>query len=269
MHATGGLSGGAGRRAGLVFAVFAVVAACALASPGSAGALQHAPAAGPPSGMSEGAAFASSLVLPGLAQHRQGQRRWLAYAGAEAAALAAFVLLRSDASALRQDYRDFAWEAARAGVGAGPRAEGAFEYYERLARWDASGRWDADARAHGLQPESDPLTYNGSVWSLAVEIFDLDPSAPDRSPGYARAIEYYRLHGYGPAYLWAWSAGTDRTRFAGLIQESDSRFKDARLALGILMANHLVSAVDGLVTARLRIAEGRGAVGLAVSVPIP
>ena len=218
----------------------------------------------------QGEAFLSSLVLPGFGQYRLGTRRWVAYAGLEA--LSAFLYLdnRAEARDLRAGYRDFAWEAARAGLSGEPRRDGDFIYYEALSKWRASGAWDADPNRAGVQPAGDPSTYNGSVWARAVEIFAIDPAAPDESPGFGRALDYYLENGYGPAFLWAWREDSgDRTRFGGLITSSDERFKDARRALGILVANHILSALDGLVTARLEVLPGTGAVGLNLSVSTP
>ena len=218
----------------------------------------------------QGEAFLSSLVLPGFGQYRLGTRRWMAYAGLEA--ISAFLYLdnRAEAWDLRAAYRDFAWEAARAGWSGQPRQEGDFAYYETLSKWRASGAWDADPDRAGVQPEGDPSTFNGSVWGRAMEIFAVNPAAPDGSPGFERALDYYRENGYGPAFLWAWREDSgDRIHFGGLITSSDERFKDARRALGILVANHILSALDGLVTARLDVPPGTGAVGLNLSVSTP
>ena len=218
----------------------------------------------------QGEAFLSSLLLPGLGQYRLGTRRWVAYAGLEV--LSAFLYLdnRGEARDLRAAYRDFAWVAARAGLSSEPRRDGDFLYYEALSKWRASGAWDGDPSRAGVQPEGDPSTYNGSVWALAAEIFAVDPAAPDESPGFGRALDYYREHGYDTPFLWAWREDSgDRTRFGGLIAGSDGHFKDARRALGILVANHVLSALDGLVTARLDVLPGTGAVGLNVSVSTP
>lgn len=235
------------------------------------------PGGGPPAAtdhvfgdhLGEGEAFLSSLVVPGLAQHRQGNRRWIAYAGLEVLSAALFLGARADALSLRSDYRDFAWAAARAGFSAEPRRDGDFDYYERLSNWDTSGRWDVDPVVNGLQPESDPLTYNGSVWLLAMQIFNVDPAAPERSPGYGRAMDYYREHGYGSAYLWVWREGTDdRSHFSELIARSDGRFKDARNAFWLLVANHVLSSLDGFVTARLQALPRTDAIGVSVSLPV-
>lgn len=221
-------------------------------------------------GLGEGEAFLSSLVVPGLAQYRQGQRRWIAYAGAELLSAALYLGARADALGLRDDYRAFAWSAARAGFSSGPPRDGDFEYYERLTRWRTSGLWDADPALEGLQPESDPSTYNGSVWALATDIYNPGGAAPHGSPAYARALDYYREHGYGPPFLWTWREGSgDQRRFAGLIASSDDRFRDARLALGVLVANHVFSALDGFITARLRALPDVDGVALTLSLPVP
>lgn len=228
------------------------------------------PGADSPRGLGEGEAFLNSLVVPGLAQYRQRQRRWIAYAGVEVLSAVLYLGARADALGLRDEYRTFAWSAARAGFSTEPRRDGDFEYYERLTRWRTSGRWDSDPALEGLQPENDPATYNGSVWALAMDIYNLDAAAPHGSPAYARALDYYRENGYGPSFLWTWREGSgDQRRFAGLITSSDSRFRDARLALGVLVANHVFSALDGFITARLRALPDVDGVALTLSVPVP
>lgn len=215
-------------------------------------------------------AFLSSLALPGLAQGRMGQRRWIAYAGLEVLSAFLYFRSRSDALGTRDDYRDFAWEAARASWSTGPRRDGNFDYYETLSQWPLSGAWDADPALPGLQPETDPATYNGSVWVLATEIFGVDPTVPERSPGYARALEYYKERSYGPQFLWAWSGGQpDRIRLGDMIRESDRGFRDARRALWTLAVNHIFSAVDGLVAVRLRSRPGTERVEVTASVRTP
>ena len=228
-----------------------------------------APASGA-TDLGQSKAFLLSLVVPGLSQQRMGQRRWVAYAGAEL--LAGFFYFRSRGQArdARTAYRDFAWEAARAGVTGRARRDGAFAYYETLSRWDRSGLWDADAARPGVQPESDPSTYNGSVWALAKELFGVGAASGEESPEYRRALDYYLQRGYGPGFLWRWREGSgDQARFGSLIRRSDQGFRDARRALWALAANHLFSALDGFVTVRLRTRPGSSRVGLSVSAPLP
>ncbi|MDE2678306.1 MAG: hypothetical protein OXI76_10405 [Gemmatimonadota bacterium] len=238
-------------------------------APRNAG-LARAGFAGSARPIGQGEAFLSSLLLPGLSQYRQGRRHWIAYAGIEVLFVALYLDARSDTRGLRNAYRDFAWTRARIGISTQPRSDGDFEYYERLSKWAASGAWDVDPLRDGLQPEPDPATYNGSVWALAAEIYNLDASNPERSTGYARAVEYYRQRGYGPSLLWKWDANTgDRDHFLTMIMDTDRRARDTRRALWIVTANHLLSAIDGFITARLATVPPAGGLGLVVTVPVP
>lgn len=231
------------------------------------GSLPAIPAS-PAAPLGEGEAFLYSLAVPGLAQYRQGKRRWLLYAGTELLSAFFYLDTRTDARRARTAYRDFAWTRARQGISSEPRRDGDFEYYETLSQWAASGAWDRDPARDGLQPESDRGTYNGWVWGLATEIFNVDAADPEASPGYGRALDYYRDRGYGPPLLWIWHGGTaDRNDFGAMIGESDRLAADARRALWILTANHLFSAVDGFITARLAATGPGGDLGLVVTVP--
>lgn len=218
----------------------------------------------------EGEAFLFSLVVPGLSQYRQGNRRWLLYAGTELLSAFLYIDARAEARNERTAYRDFAWSRARLGISSEPRRDGDFEYYETLSQWISSGAWDTDPAREGLQPESDPGTYNGWVWGLAREIFNVGASDPEGSPGYGRALNYYRDRGYGPPLLWVWQGGAaDQEVFRAMITRSDRLAGDARRALWILTANHLFSAIDGFITARLAAMPPSGEPGLVVRLPFP
>lgn len=218
----------------------------------------------------EGEAFVYSLVVPGLSQYRQGNRRWLLYAGTELLSALLYLDARADSRSHRSSYRDFAWSRARLGISSQPRMDGSFEYYETLSQWNSSGVWDADPARAGLQPESDPGTYNGWIWGLARDVFNVGTSDPEESPGYGRALEYYRERGYGPPFLWEWRrSGADREAYRALISESDRRAADARRALWMLTANHLFSAIDGFITARLAAMPPNGRLGLVARLPLP
>lgn len=222
--------------------------------------------------------FLASLVLPGAGQWLRGEPRGYVYLALEAVGWAAYLHRRSEGRRLRGDYRDLAWRTARSGS-PGPRVDGDFAYYEALARYQASGAWDAEPDRPGLQPETDPSTYNGSIWALATDLYpsgEGDPGSEARS----RALEFYRARGYPPEMAWDWSEDSrSLERFRNLIDESDGAFRDATLLLGVVAANHLVSAVDGFVTGRSS-SEGApsfrlersptpvGGVGLRVDLPL-
>ena len=191
-----------------------------------------------------------SIFIPGTGQLLQQQKRGWAYVALEAAGWVVYVDRRRSAGRYRDAYRDLAWETAR--LAGGLRIDGDFTYYERLTQWTRSGSFDRDAMTPGIQPESDPSTYNGAIWDRAARIFGVSLNAPDPGgPGYAAALGYYEERAYADAFLWDWSEHpSERDRFGALIRASDERFQRATIALGLLFANHLISAVDAFASAR-------------------
>lgn len=217
-------------------------------------------------------ATALSTALPGAGQYTLGQKRAWAYLALEAAGWVGWLNRRSAGSEARVAYRDFAWEVGR--LQASARADGDFDYYETMSKWDRSGAFDADPGQSGLQPEGDPATFNGSIWSLATRLFPGEDGAEPR----AEALEYYRARAYGSAQLWDWTAAPAGSRgvFGGLIEESDAGFRQATNVLGLILTNHVVAAIDAFLSARSRariemqVGEEAGVPkwGLELSVPI-
>lgn len=204
-----------------------------------------------------GKAFVASAILPGAGQYMQGEERWVPYVIVEAWAWITYFTNRSQAGDYRGDYRDLAWVVARR-ISVGERRDTVFEYYETLSEWQSSGAFDTDPRTDGIQPEGDMNTFNGDVWRLARSL--LIPGggqAPPGSPEYQRALDYYLEHAIPEGYAWAWGPnGLEQQRFTELIRQSDDASRAATLRLGIILANHVVSAVDALVIGRLREAAG-------------
>jgi len=197
------------------------------------------------------AAAGRSLVLPGWGQRSLGQRRAWVYLALEAGLWAYWGDRRAAGAEARSGYRDLAWSQAR--LASGSRQDGDWAYYETLEEWTRSGAFDADAARAGIQPEEDPTTFNGYVWSLARGQFLPGTGAPDENdPRYARALAYYEARAYGAAFLWDWSGKEgELVRYKALIRESDERFQHATNALGAVLANHLLSATDAFLSTRL------------------
>ena len=199
---------------------------------------------------STGVVTTASLLLPGTGQLLLGKMRWPAYAALEAIGWFVHLERRREGRRLRNEYRELAWLAARAGA-AEPRVDGDWEYYESLERWPMSGRWDADPKRAGLQPESDPRTFNGAVWALATDLYLPEEGAQD-TEAHARALEFYRERAYPPELLWDWTAEEASLRqYRELIDRSDAALRTATVVLGAVVANHLFSAADAFVAARL------------------
>jgi hypothetical protein len=198
-----------------------------------------------------------SAVLPGAGQHVLGQKRKWAYLALEVVGWTAYFERRAAGGTYRDRYRDFAWDQAR--VQSATRVDGDFAYYETLRKWARSGAFDADAGLAGVQPEDDPTTYNGSIWSLASGIF-LPGGAPvpETDPAYRAALGYYQGRAYDADMLWDWSSTSDgQGEFARLIDASDDRFRQATTALGVVIANHLLSVGDAYLSARGRASPAR------------
>jgi hypothetical protein len=211
-------------------------------------AIPHRPAQTSPTSVA--AATALSAVLPGAGQHVLGRQRKWAYVAIEGLAWGFWIDRRSAAADFRDRYRDLAWNEAR--IRSTPRVDGDFEYYETLSKWQRSGAFDVDVDAAGVQPEADPMTFNGSIWALAARIYLPDgPMIPEDDPRYQRALTYYQERAYATELLWDWTGTADaRQTYADLIGESDRRFQQATHVLGVLIANHVVSTVDAFLTAR-------------------
>lgn len=202
--------------------------------------------------LSPGRAFLLSAVLPGAAQLALNQWRWPLYVVAEGGGWYGYLHYRSQGRDLRDAYRTLAWEIPRQGFGE-ERRDADFGYYERMAKWPASGAFDADGAVPGIQPESDPTTFNGSVWTLARDLFAVGDAADPGSESYRQALDYYEARAVPAELRWDWGGQLEeQERFGRLIRASDRGFQRATTLVGILMGNHLLSAVDGYLSARLR-----------------
>lgn len=201
-----------------------------------------------------GRAFLYSVVVPGSGQWLLGQGRWPPYTALELWVWVQFLDARREGTQLRNRYRDLAWLVARR-VSVGSRRDGDFEYYEALSSFRASGALDADPVRPGIQPEPDERTYNGSAWALAKAIFFPagEGPPPEDSPEYQRALAHYRQRAYSSEFAWDWGEnGLEQEAYMRLIRSSDEVLRRATIMIGVLLGNHLVSAVDALISARIQ-----------------
>lgn len=200
----------------------------------------------------------ASLVVPGTGQWLAGQDRAAVFLAAELYLVARVVQLTREAHREADRFRDLALAVARRAFTPGPR-DTVFEYYETMEHFAESGAYDSDPGA-GFAPEPDPSTYNGSVWLLARRTFWGDPAVPPEatSPEYQRALQFYQARAVGPGYRWSWhGASLEHDVFRQSIRRSDAAFRRAQSQVGLLLANHVLSAVDALIATRLRAATRR------------
>src|SRR6266511_3698743 len=141
------------------------------------------------------------------------------------------------------------------------RRDTVFEYYEQMERFAESGRYNTDPGT-GFAPETDARTYNGSVWLLARRTFWENPDVPPdpTSLQYVNAVVFYQTRAVGPAFQWSWrDHSLEHGVFRETIRKSDDGFRRAQNQLGLLLANHVVRAVDALISSRLAAVAGRPA----------
>lgn len=210
----------------------------------------------------------ASAVLPGSGQLLLGQDRGIVYVAIEAFALTAYLRQSSLGRDEGQRFRDLAFDVARRAFGPQVR-DTAFEYFEIMTRYRDSGAFDRDP-GPALAPETDPSTYNGSVWLLARETYWDDPAVPPdpASLEYFRAVQFYQERAIGPNYSWSWrNAPLEHQEFTAAIRRSDDAYRRAGNYLGLLLANHVLSAADALVSTRLSRLAGRAAALTTVVTP--
>ncbi len=194
----------------------------------------------------------ASALIPGTGQLLAGRERGALYLVAEAFFLTRFLARAAEGRRERERYRELALVVAR-GPFAPVIADTAFEYYEQMAKFVESGPFDTDPGPL-VQPPSDERTYNGQIWALARRTFFVDPDAapPPDSPEYQRALAFYRDRAIGPNFEWSWrNAGLEQDLFRQTIRQSDEAFRQASQELGLLLANHVLSAVDAFISERL------------------
>lgn len=231
-----------------------------------------APGAGPASRDVERRRWApiASAILPGTGQALLGQDRFIAYLAVEAWAVLEFANQRTEARRQRTRYRALARDVARALYGP-THPVGSWAYYESMEHYLESGVFD---RLPGgdVDPDIDESTYNGGMWLLARQTFWSDPAlAPSTaSAEYRRAINFYLDRAVRPEYRWSWrNAQLEQDLYVRTIRRSNTSFRDARAALGAVLANHLLSSVDAFITLRVEGLEGGDGRGFALRAVLP
>ncbi len=200
----------------------------------------------------------ASLLIPGSGQLMAHQDRGAVYLAAEIYLLSRFLQLDHDATREATRFQTLAYNVARRPY-MPTTADTVFEYYEQMERFPESGFYDGDP-GPAFAPETDPLTYNGSVWLLARRTFWPNPNVPPdpASQPYVNALNFYWNHAITPAFQWSWrDHSLEHEEYRESIRRSDNSFRKAQDQIGLLLANHVLSAVDALISACLAIATGR------------
>ncbi len=227
---------------------------------------------GPPSNAAERRRWApvASLLLPGLGQALLHQDRFVAYLALEAWGVLEFANQRQEARRQQDRYRELAQNVARALYGPS-WPTGKWAYYESMEHYLESGVFD---RVPGgdVDPDINVDTYNGAMWLLARTTYWSDPNvAPSTaSAEYRYAMNFYLNRAVRPEYRWSWrNAQLEQDLYVRTIRRSNTAFREARTALGALLANHLLSSVDAFVTLRIEGLEGPEGGSFAVRASLP
>jgi hypothetical protein len=215
-------------------------------------------------------ATAASALVPGAGQALLGSRRAIAYAVAEGIGWIVYTRQTRDGDRQRALYRSLSRTVARAQfVPDGPTGD--WDYYERMEKFVASGAYDAVAGGD-VDPELDPTTYNGSIWLLARQTYWRDPNtAPGtQSPEYQSALQFYERRAVPAALQWSWAGAAEGfQRYRRSIAASNNSFRQAEQTAGLVIANHILSAVDAYVSLRLRASrDSHGRTSLTASIPV-
>jgi hypothetical protein len=199
----------------------------------------------------------ASAAAPGSGQAILGQKRWLPYLAFEAWAWIQYIDTRREGGRRRREYQSIARDVARSRF-PGPYPVGDFEYYEHMLKSVESGNFDVLPGGE-IDPETDTTTYNGRRWLDARRLFWEDPNnAPEvGSPAYRSALEFYQGNAIPTQYRWSWRSATlEYDTFRRTIVRSNVAYKRSVEYLGVIIANHALSAVDAFVTLRLRTRAG-------------
>ncbi|HJS42007.1 MAG TPA: hypothetical protein VJ755_00925 [Gemmatimonadales bacterium] len=200
----------------------------------------------------------ASLLVPGSGQLMAHQDRAAVYLAAEVYLLSRFLQLDREATREATRFQTLAFNVARRPY-MPERVDTVFEYYEQMERFAASGLYDTDP-GPVFAPETDFLTYNGSVWLLARRTFWSDPNVPPdpTSQAYINALNFYWNNAVTSGFQWSWrNHSLEHEEYRQSVRRSDDTYRKAQDQVGLLLANHVLSAVDALISARLAAAAGR------------
>ncbi len=181
------------------------------------------------------------------------QERAVPYAAIEAFFLMRYAQHSRDARRERDRYRALAANVARAPFGSA-HPPGTFAYYESMEEFVESGAFDA-IPGGDLDPEPDSTTFNGQMWLLARRTFwrDLNAPPPRDSPEWRLAQSFYMSRAVQGGFRWSWrDAQLEYDEFRRTIRRSNESYRDALADLGVIIANHVLSSMDALVSVRLR-----------------
>jgi hypothetical protein len=164
-------------------------------------------------------AIARSALLPGLGQRYAGHPdRAKIYFAAEAVIWTTFAIFRVQGDEGYDRYVEY----AQLNGGAPPGEDS--DYYEHIGMWNSLEEW------HDIVRRDARATYPD------------DPAAQEQY--------FQKFKRYDESQYWAWPNEDVQLRYRQLRSDSESDYRDARLAVGAAILNRLVSMADALALTR-------------------
>jgi hypothetical protein len=213
----------------------------------------------------------ASAVLPGTGQAILGQQRFVAFLAVEGFVWLEYFKDRNDEADQRAGYRNLAATVARSAFSSDPPI-GTWPYYELMRHYRDSGVYSLNGSLTDVQPETDESTYNGAQWLLARTTYWGSATPPPiTSSAYQTALAFYESRAIRPEFRWSWSnAQLEQDLYRGLIDRANAANRRQTSALGIIVANHILSSLDAFATLRIRTSlTSTGAYRVSCSLPFP
>lgn len=159
-----------------------------------------------------------SLALPGYSQVTSAHKYGYALMASEVAALGSYLYMNEEADALMHESYEYAIKYAHITPG-----DYDAEFFNNLARFESSG-FDVNG-------------YNAMIREEAMDQFPYDPTAQQH---------YIDTYSYKDDRFWYWDTSGDRSTFNKLRNKSDDYDDYTKVTMGVILLNHIASAVDYL-----------------------
>jgi len=157
-----------------------------------------------------------SLAVPGLSQINSGKEYGYVMLTTEALIIGSLFYFNSESDILKQESYEYAIKYAHLAPG-----HYSDTYFKHLARYESSG-FDAGG-------------YNNWIRQTALELYPYDP---------AMQQQYMAENCYTDDQYWYWDSSENRNQYNKIRNRSNDYRDYAMVTGGILLLNHLTSAID-------------------------
>ena len=209
---------------------------------------------------------ALGFVVPGLPQLLRNQWRSYGYFAIEATSVGSLIALETQGDERRDRFKvlaqvprsNYTYPGYRNNTEeiADPLPIGFGEYYEDMIKWQSSGDYDNDPTQPGIQPETDPRTFNGHQWEIA-KINNYSGTfgglpVPVNAAEETAAMQDYLERVYPMKFNWDWTGlDAEYDEYYHWFYRSEDAYRLRSKFQTLLVANHLVSGIDMLIQWRI------------------